>query len=622
MKLIKHFTLITLLAFLSACSTGFGYLPSKEDANAASSTEQAALKADKERKKPKLKDFDLSQDTLYDLMVAEIAAQRNQFTITLLNYIQQAHMTRDPDVIKRAINASQYTKDIEAIKEMALLWAEVEPENLSAHQLLAYQYFYAKDYPTAVEQLEKILELGGDPRIDSLALGSHSLPEAEKREILDLFEQLYTRFPKHYQLPYSIAFMHKLLKEFDQGLIALEPVFELAPNFSAASVLKTNLLYEVGKVDEAIKFADDAFDKFPSDHNLGRLYASMLVESKQLDEAEDVFESLIEQYPQAPSLKLSLGLVKLENNKIEPAKVIFHELMAEGLHHNEVHFYLGRIADQQKKIDEAIKHYKKIKESPNYDAAIERVSFLLAQDDKIDEMINYLTELRAKEPGKLKMLWLLEVKLLSLTKNKERMNESLNQAIQDLPEDEQLRYARAMNLEAEGDLAGMEADLRKILELTPDHAIALNALGYTLADKTDRLKEAFELIQKALNLEPDNPAIQDSMGWVLYKLKQPEEALYFLLKAFQGYQDGEVAAHLGEVLLALNQKTEAYEIWGTVLNKYPEHPVLLETIKRLAPELLVPAKPETSDAAQPVNPEKNETDVKTKETNNQTELSP
>ena len=622
MKLIKHLSLITLLAFLSACSTGFGFLSSKEDSNSASSVEQAAIKAEKESKKPKIKDFDLSQDTLFDLMVAEIAAQRNQFTITLLNYIQQAHMTRDPDIIKRAINAAQYTKDIEAIKEMALLWAEVEPDNLSAHQLLAYQYFYAKDYVTAVEQLEKILVLGGDPRIDSLALGSHSLPEAERREILDLFQQLYTRHPKHYQLPYSIAFMHKLLKEFDQGLLALEPVFELAPNYSPASVLKTNLLYEVGKLDEAIKFADNAFDKFPDDHNLGRLYASLLVETKQLDAAEDVFKSLIKQYPQAPSLKLSLGLVMLENNKIEPAKVILSELLAENLHSNEVHFYLGRIADQQKKINEAIDHYKKIKDSPNYDAAIERISFLLAQEDKIDEMINYLTELREKEPNKLKMLWLLEVKLLSLTKNKELMNESLDQAIQDLPDDGQLLYARAMNREAEGDLAGMETDLKKILDLTPDHAVALNALGYTLADKTDRLKEAFELIQKALSLEPDNPAIQDSMGWVLYKLEQPKEALYFLLKAFQGYQDGEVAAHLGEVLLSLNQKTEAYEIWGTVLNKYPDHPVLLETVKRLAPELLIPAKPETDETVEQEATEDNDVTVEAEETDSQTEPTP
>ena len=582
MKLIKRLSIISAFVYLTACSTGFGFNTNQND----SQTQKQISGATADLVKPKLKDFDLEKDTLFDLMVAEVAAQRNQFNITLLNYIQQAHMTRDPEIIKRAINAAQYIKDIEAIKEMALLWSEIEPDNIAAHQLLAFQYFYSKDYQASVEELEKILNLEGNPRLDTLALGSQGLPEDEKREIIALFKKLYASYPKHFLLPYSIAFLHKQLKEYDEALTTLEPVFTLAPNFSGASVLKTNLLYDQGKLKEAIKYASKAFDKFPSDHNLGRLYASMLVENKQLDKAEDVFQSLVDQYPQAPSLKLSLGLVKLENHKTDEAKKLFQELLDAGLHANETNFYLGRIADQEKNYDEAIEHYKQIKDSANYDAAIERISFLLAQQDKVDEMMTYLHELRAKDDKRKKTLWLLEVKLLSLVQAKEKMMDSLNKAIIDFPEDDQLLYARAMNLDSQDDLEGMESDLRKILDHKPDNAIALNALGYTLADKTGRYPEAFVLIQRAHILEPENPAILDSLGWVLFKLNKKEEALLYLLRAFQGYQDGEVAAHLGEVLWSLNQRTEALEVWLNVLNKFPEHPVLLETIKRLAPESL------------------------------------
>tara|TARA_R110001592_G_scaffold52649_3_gene161222 strand:- start:1151 stop:2995 length:1845 start_codon:yes stop_codon:yes gene_type:complete len=582
LKLIKNLSIISVFTYLTACSTGFGL-----QSDATSANQEQASNPIEGLVKPKLKDFDLEKDTLFDLMVAEVAAQRNQFNITLLNYIQQAHMTRDPEIIKRAINAAQYTKDIEAIKEMALLWSDIEPDNISAHQLLAFQYFYSKDYSASVEELEKILKLNGDPRIDSLALGAQALPEKEQREILELFKDLYKTNPQHYLLPYSIAFLHKQLKEYDESLITLEAVFKLKPEFSPASVLKANILYDQGKLKESISFASQAFDKFSNDHNLGRLYASMLVEDKQLDKAEEVFKSLIAHYPQAPSLKLSLGLVELENQKIEKAKIIFQELLSAGQHPNESHFYLGRIADQDKKYDEAIAHYKQIQESPNYEAAIERTSFLLTQQNKIDEMISYLSELRSKDPQRKKMLWLLEVKLLSLTQSKERMMNSLDKAIIDFPEDEQLLYARAMNLDTENNLAAMEADLRKILAHKPDNAIALNALGYTLADKTDRLPEAFLLIQKAHTLEPENPAILDSLGWVLYKLDKQEDALIYLLKAFQSYQDGEVAAHLGEVLWSLNQRTEALDVWLNVLKKHPKHPILLETIQRLAPEVLI-----------------------------------
>jgi tetratricopeptide (TPR) repeat protein len=203
------------------------------------------------------------------------------------------------------------------------------------------------------------------------------------------------------------------------------------------------------------------------------------------------------------------------------------------------------------------------------------------------------------------MLWLLEVKLLSLVQEKEKMMDSLNQAIAAFPDDDQLLYARAMNLDTEDNLIAMEADLRKILEHKPDNAIALNALGYTLADKTNRLAEAFLLIQKAHTLEPENPAILDSLGWVLFKLGKREEALVYLLKAFQGYQDGEVAAHLGEVLWSLNQKTEAFEVWLNVLNKNPEHPILLETIQRLAPEALQKSEDQNNTSEKSQNIENN-----------------
>lgn len=579
MNFIKRLSIISIVTCLSACSNGFGFHSAKskpQDSMQPSSPAQT---------KQVFKDFDQEQDTLYDLMVAEVAAQRNQFNITLLNYIQQAHMTRDTDVIKRAINAAQYIKDIEAIKEMALLWADVEPENLPAHQLLAFQYFYTKDYQASIEELEKILELDGDPRIDTFALGSQALPDEEKREILNLFSELYEKYPTYHLLPYSIAFLHRQLKEYDEALVTLEPTFNMAPKFSGASVLKANILYDQGKLQAAIDFAAEAFDTFPDDHNLGRLYASMLVENKQLDEAEDIFKALINHYPQAPSLKLSLGLVKLENQKTDEAKLLFEELLTGNSHPNEARYYLARIAEQQKDIDGAISYYQEIKESPNYEASIERASFLLAQQNKIDEMLSYLNSLRASDKGRAKMLWLLEVKLLSLTQNKEQMMSSLNAALSEFPDDEQLLYARAMNLDAQDNLVDMESDLRKILEQKPDNAIALNALGYTLADKTDRLNEAFQLIQKAHQLDPENPAILDSLGWVLFKLNQREEALIYLLKAFQGYQDGEVAAHLGEVLWSLNQKTEAIEVWINVLRKTPNHPILRETIHRLAPEL-------------------------------------
>jgi tetratricopeptide (TPR) repeat protein len=541
---------------------------------------------------PKVRDFDLEKDSLYDLIIAEVAAQRNQFNITLVNYILQARITRDPEIIKRAINAAQLLKDVQAVQEMALLWVDVDPNSIPAHQLLAFHYTLQKNYSDAFIETETILNLGGEAHLDSLALGSKQLPKEDQIEILNLYKALYARHPQNNEIGYSLALVQKNLKQPNEGLNTLAPILKRAPEFEAAIILKINILYEQGKLKEALSLADDKYDDFPNNHILGRLYASMLIDDKQLEKAESVFKDLSELYPQAPSLKLSYALVMLENQKIELARSTLLELLKTGVHSNEANFYLGRIADQKKDNLSAIKYYQQVKQSIHFEPALERSSFLLAKEEgKVQEAINHLQKLRTAEPNLALNLWLLQFKLLSTIEDDERALTTLDKAIKEFPIDERLLYARAMIRETNNDLLGMESDLRTIIQNNPKHAIALNALGYTLANRTNRLEEAFILIKAALEQKPENPMILDSMGWVLFKLNQKEEALIFLLKAYQSFPDGEVAAHLGEVLWMLNQKSEAQAIWKQSLERAPDNKALIDTIKRFIPPATNDTKP-------------------------------
>lgn len=581
MKSTHQILLLSSFLFLSACS-GFAL---KKD-----SKEETQKQVSVQDEEIQYKDFDIEKDTLHDLLVAEIAAQRNEFNITLLNYLQQSHITRDPDIIRRAINAAQYLKDYEAVKEMAHLWVEVSPESVPAHQMLAFQYSVDRDYEQAMHHIDNILTLKGDARADSLAITASSLPENEREILLEQYQKLHEKHPNNHEVTYSLALVQKSLKRYDEALQIIEPVFAKAPDFEALSVLKTDILFSKGELQQALDFAEDKFEDFPKNHNLGRLYATMLVQNKQLDDAENVFKSLIESYPQAARLKLSLAIVQLENKKVDEAKALFIELSSDATLGSAAHFYLARIAEAQKDIPLAIEHYQKVSPGPHFDNSLERSIYLMVDSGLSDEVIEKLAGLRSNEPNNALKYWLLQVKVFSSFKDEERTNQALDQAIQAFPDDEQLLYARAMNREADDDLAGMEADLRVLIEKDPENAIAINALGYTLADRTDRLDEAFALIQKAVSLKPENPAILDSMGWVLFKLGKNKEALVFLLKAFQKFQDGEIAAHLGEVLMSLNQTTEAREIWGAIFLKQPEHKVLNETISRLDPEFYAQLK--------------------------------
>jgi tetratricopeptide (TPR) repeat protein len=557
----------------------------------------------------KVRDFNLDKDTLYDLIVAEVAAQRNHFNITLVNYILQARITRDPEIIKRAINAAQLLKDIQAIQEMALLWVDVDPKNIPAHQLLAFHYTLQKDYADALIETEIVLNLGGEARVDSLAIGSQQLPEADQLVVLDLYRALYKRHPENNEIGYSLALVQKNLKQPKKALDTLRPILERDSEFEAALILKINILYDQGNLHEALDLADEIYDEFPNNHNLGRLYASMLIDNKQLEKAEAVFKDLSELYPQAPSLKLSYALVMLENKKIEPAKTVLLELLSSGEHQNEANFYLGRIADKNKDYASAIQYYQQVKQSIHFEPALERSSFLLAKEEgNIEEALEHLNKLRTTEPNLALNLWLLQFKLFTTLKDDERALATLDTAIEEFPADERLLYARAMLREINNDLAGMEHDLSTIIQNNPQHAIALNALGYTLANRTNRLEEAFVLIKAALTLKPENPMILDSMGWVLFKLDKKEEALLLLLKAYQTFPDSEVAAHLGEVLWVLDKKDEAQAIWQQSLQNAPNNKVLIETINRFIPlktnDTPTPSEGGDQSDTQPSNPAK------------------
>ena len=150
-----------------------------------------------------------------------------------------------------------------------------------------------------------------------------------------------------------------------------------------------------------------------------------------------------------------------------------------------------------------------------------------------------------------------------------------------MPDDTRLLYARALLNDDLNHVDAAVRDLRRLLELKPNDADALNALGYTLADRTENQKEALSLIEKALVLKPDEPAILDSLGWVQYRLGRMDEAVIHLRTAFAKQPDAEIAAHLGEVLWVSGDKDEAKKVWEQGRKKDAQNKVLLDTIKRL-----------------------------------------
>jgi tetratricopeptide (TPR) repeat protein len=208
------------------------------------------------------------------------------------------------------------------------------------------------------------------------------------------------------------------------------------------------------------------------------------------------------------------------------------------------------------------------------------VAALLAELGQLNSAREYLHQIGVENTKQDLQLYLLEGELLRRAGLYQEAGEFYDAALEALPDSHELLYARALNAERLDDLAKAESDLQRIISADPDNAQALNALGYTLADRTQRYDEALGYIRRALELQPDAPEILDSMGWVQYRLGNYPEALNYLRRAVETMPDAEIAAHLGEVLWVSGDQGAARVVWEEALKKEPAHDALLRTMKQ------------------------------------------
>ena len=525
-----------------------------------------------------------SKDVLYNLLVAEVAGQRGKLDILVENYTAVAKQTQDTGVTKRAVNAAQYAKKNKSLTELALLWSKLEADSVDAHQLAAFQLIKHKDYSRALILMERVLELGGPTTFDRLALHARNLEDKEKAKLLNLYYTILERHPDNEEILYSYAVLQELNGKYQEALASTDRLLAQTDSNPAVIALRSRLIKQLDGLDESLAYLQTEHEKHPEDMQTGTLYGRTLIEARQFDQAEALYKELLETFPGTPHLKLSYSLIALENKNVAIAKEHLMQLVTEGHHLNEVNFYLGQIADQEEHITDAIFHYQQVNGGSRYFTALRRSSYLLIKEGRLDEAAISFSNARQSQPEKANQIWMLEINLMVEMENFSRALELSTIALEEDPEAADLRYARAMIRDSQGMPTEMEEDLRYILKTDPDNSVALNALGYTLADRTDRLDEAFKLISRAIELDPDSPAILDSMGWVLYRLDKLPDALEFLQKAYSTFPDAEIAAHLGEVLWMLNQQDKAISIWKKAHEKQPDHQVLSKTLERLSIE--------------------------------------
>lgn len=539
---------------------------------------ESAVPAVEKSEKPKVYG-QFSSDTLYDLLTAEIAGQRNRYDIALDNYLLQARRTRDAGVVERAMRVAEFLGAHQPALEMATLWTEVDADNPEAFRAAALHLARAGEHERAMQAMQQVLTMQGETHFDFLALAAAQTDEPTRAAMLESISQLLENNPENAQLVFSKALLLQQGGDDEAALAVLEQ-HPRAASEPAALMLHARVFAARGQTQQAISMLHQGLTEHPGDTRMRLLLARLLVSSGDLEAAGEQFSTLIEQNPDDTDLLLSLALVHLENDQFAEAANHLERLIETDPQNNTALYHLGIAYNELGRHEAALQAWLQVQTGREFLGSRLQISQLLAAQGRFDELAKIMLAERASNPDLALQLYLIEIETLA-SHHPDGAMERLNDALDTFKSDSNLLYARAMLAEQMGDMAAMERDLRRILEHDPNNATVLNALGYTLADRNEKLGEALQMIERAAALEPEDPAITDSLGWVHYRLGNLELAETLLRQAYTSYPDEEIAAHLGEVLWMRGKRDEARRVWDEALKESPDNPLIRSTRQRL-----------------------------------------
>jgi tetratricopeptide (TPR) repeat protein len=524
---------------------------------------------------------ELSSGLLYQLLVGEVSAQRGELEMSAHAYHQAAAYTRDPRLARRATQIAVYAQDYTTGLKAARLWVELSPDALEAQQSLAALLIRQGQADEALTHLEKLISQSRDGTAHGFMLVTNILArEQDKRRALQAMETLVEPRSDDPNAVFAYANLAYLVEEFPLAEQQIERLLALQPGLPRALVLKANVLRKLGRDDEALAAYRTALEALPQDHALRLGYARMLVDLERLPEAREQFHLLGRQLPDNADVAYAEGLLAMQAGDLEQAELHFKRLFKLGQRVDEAAYALGQIAETRNRSDEALQWYRQVGEGNSYLDAMVRSAVLIHRQQGLAAARAYLRGIEVQDSQQELRLRLVEGELLRDAGQRDAAQQVYDAALLEFPDNIELLYARAMNAEGLGRIDLLERDLNAILKQEPDNVQALNALGYTLADRTNRYREAAALVRRAYDLRPEDPAIIDSMGWVMYRLGRLEEAESHLRRALAKHFDAEIAAHLGEVLWARGRKDEARQVWQDALKRAPDHRLLKQVIER------------------------------------------
>jgi tetratricopeptide (TPR) repeat protein len=536
-----------------------------------------------------IKTLDTQQDAVaddsYALMVAEIALNQGDTELAIRHYLELAKSQENPDIAERAVRVAVFGQDLEAATEAAQRWIELDPKRVEARQVIAAIYIRQDNIPEAFNYINGLIQTSEleDSQLFPPLLGMLAR-EKNANTVLAVTQRLAKENPSRAYVQYVHGMLSAQNGRPEEALKYLDRSIALA-EIEGLHSARARVLLKLGRSGDAVVSLQKALQNNPDDQGLRLTYARLLVDIKEYEKARIEFEKLHQASPEDAELLFTLGLLSLESQRLDDAEKYMMMLVRLKQREGEAQYYLGRIYENRKQYEAAIDWYREVHVGEyKFDARL-RIADMLGISGRTEKAIEHLDAMLkgSQSDGSLVRIYISKGELLRSVRRYEEALAVFNTALGIVPGNSDLLYSRALVAEKLGRIDLLEADIRTILKTEPDNAHALNALGFTLADQTDRYQEAYGYIKRAIEIMPDDAAIIDSWGWVHYRLGEYDKAIGLLRNALSHFNDAEIAAHLGEVLWVSGNQEEATSVWIEALEKSPNDPMLQEVMQRFNP---------------------------------------
>ena len=527
----------------------------------------------------------LKPEFIYRYLVGEIAGQRGDIGTSGAIFYDLARTERDARLAERAAKIAAYGNITNLAVPAIQLWAELDPDSTEAQQAMTEMLIATGKLDETRPYLSKLLTKEETRASGFLYLNTLLNRSPDKVAVLELVQFLAQPYPDSAEAQFAIAQAAWVANKDDIALAAINKAGTLHAGWDVAALLKGQILYRKSP-QAAIDYYYEFLKSHPQANEVRINLAKLLVNQKQFEAAKKEYPVIIEQSKSSSAKNTAdvaavIGLLSYQSADYITAQNYFQQALAMDFKDtDQLYLYMGQTSEKLDQNQDAADWYKKIALGPRYLEAQLSLANLVARTQSADKAIDILDELADLNTEQQIIVIQSQATILVRAKRDQEAFDLLEKSVQNLPNTPELVYDYALAAERLKKFDLMESELRRAIAEKPDFAAAYNALGYSFADRNIKLNEAIKLIEKALELSPNDHYMLDSLGWAHFRKGNLDKAIQYLQEGYAINPDPEIAAHLGEVLWNQGHHERAKKIWNDALSAHPDNEVLITTANK------------------------------------------